>query len=378
MSSVVLQNATAAILSLLDSRKEELLEAENAGHFSPEFIADIAGTGFFSLTRPRQYGGEEIEYEELLLLIMQIAMRNGSLAWCLMIMAQHNISVRSYDRKVTDALFQSGPLMLATSFTPLGFAESTANGYELSGTWKYATGIHFANWMMVDAEIKEEGDRIVGKFVVPANHFQIQDDWDVLGMKATGSCSVVLSRHNVAAWQCVARVGVNASEDNRRQKIPRRYRIPQRVMTALGTLVPMVGMLSGMLNDAMPPPTRKKKPGSSLEEIAMRSQLLNLKDRIEQTEILFRSLAKEVTALTMKMDGGFDLHDQYSVLSKCATLTNYCRELSSELFAMSGTKASRQGSPIGERMVDIHVMSTHYLVRSAVTGINAALASLNG
>lgn len=369
---------TKELMALLDDNQKQLQEAEHAGRFSNELIEKIEGAGFFNLTRPRRYGGYEVEYEELLQLIILVAMRSGSLAWCLMIMAQHNVSSSAYQQKVTDELFQGEALKLATSFTPVGMAERSDHGYRVSGSWRYATGIHFANWMLVDAEIRGEGESLIGKFLVPADKFQIHDDWHVLGMKATGSCSVTLPATDVPEWHCVARAGPNHADDSRRQKLPRRYRIPQRIMTGLGTVVPMIGMLNGMVNDALPPSLGQGRSGNSLEEIAIRNHLLEVKAKVEQVDVLFRSLASKVTALTMMLGGGFDAKTQYGILLQCANLTDRCRELSSEIFSLCGTKASMGESNIGRRMVDIHVMSTHYLVRRSVVGINAALASLNG
>lgn len=120
MRDVAFRQVTSRLLELLDGSHESLVEAEVNRHFDSSFIGKVAETGFFRLTRPRQFGGEEIEYEQLLDLVLAVAERSGSLAWCLMIMAQHLISARSYPASAVGELFTSDPLLIATSFILLG------------------------------------------------------------------------------------------------------------------------------------------------------------------------------------------------------------------------------------------------------------------
>lgn len=362
------------IETLLANQSDALQAAELNGCFNRAFITSIAETGFFDLTTPKAFGGNEVEYEDVLSIVSSVAIRSGSLAWCLMLMAQHNISIRTQDPSLVSELFAEKPLLLGSSFMPPGRALKIGDEYVLSGTWRYVSGAHFINWIMVDAEIESREGGGVAKFFVPASNLTIEGDWNTVGMRATGSCSVSLENVRVPSRRCVFQR--QHADGEKRGRIPRKYRIPQRVMIALGTIAPMVGMLQGMGRMALDR-TGPRRQKSSLEDISRREHLLRIMTSIHQVPQLFAMLCEKVTAMTMRARP-FDLQDQHWIVMQSSDISVKCRELSSALFAVSGTQAASVHDPLSRYMIDIHTMSTHYLVQPAVTNVNAALFSLNG
>jgi 3-hydroxy-9,10-secoandrosta-1,3,5(10)-triene-9,17-dione monooxygenase len=365
------------LFDLIDASSAVIDEAERKASFSPEFIHAIASTGFFDLTRPKRFGGHEIDYEELLSIILTISSRNGSLGWCLMILGQHNIVAQSYPESVANVLFKERPLLLTTCFTPVGHAISTSdNGYRLSGHWRYATGIQFCNWVSVDAKV--DNDSMPSTFLVPAKFFNASNDWDTIGMRATGSFSVALNAEDSSLIMRIPPDLRGHLTEHSRDRLPEAYRIPQRVMTALGTLAPVVGMLNGLAGilHGGPRPSHPGMQGINLEKLAARQALLTAISEAAQCDVLFRSLASAVTRLTKRREA-FSHTSVQDILHQCGLLAERCAIIASRLFVLSGTQSAHTEHPVSRILCDIHVMSSHYLLKLPVLSMNAALASMH-
>ena len=80
--------------------------------------------------------------------------------------------------------------------SPTGTATPTDDGYVISGTWNYVSGIPFATHFIGNALVKTEGkppQNVI--FAAPRERVVMHDDWGgdlTLGMRGTGSYSVSL------------------------------------------------------------------------------------------------------------------------------------------------------------------------------------------
>ena len=101
-------------------------------------------------------------------------------------------------------MFANGPdITIAGNGVPRGFARPVEGGYMIRGNWAYGSGIQHAEWVhsgcfLTDAEGK---DMIMGptgqpKIIVthhPRSTIKLMGNWDVLGLRATGSFDYTLS-----------------------------------------------------------------------------------------------------------------------------------------------------------------------------------------
>lgn len=356
------------VLACVSSSLAQLAEAEVTGRLPDKVIQDLVKTGFFDLVRPKQFGGQEAEFPDLIDIVVETASWNGSLAWFMMIMSQHNIVARLLPRSLCDMVFSSRPMLMASCAYPVGRAEPSGDTYILNGTWKYATGIHFSNWVLVDADIEGAPAGKGARFILPSSAFSVHDDWNAIGMRASGSNSISLIDHPVSATMRVESKLAHFSGRDAEIKVPRRYRIPGRLLTALGTTAPIIGLLVGMVRELSP----KQSTRLTLEQVASRAELTGLFGRVRILHDAYFGMVKQVSDYTYKPElftGAF----QQDMVMRCARLSQQCRALASELFAQSGTKGAERSSAVAIKFADIHVMSTHYLMRPLVAEVNSVL-----
>ena len=71
-----------------------------------------------------------------------------------------------------------------------GPATIDGDGYRLSGSWSFASGIKHAQWIHTLGVVEDTGQPLI--FVLPVERAELVDNWDVLGLRATGSIDYVI------------------------------------------------------------------------------------------------------------------------------------------------------------------------------------------
>jgi 3-hydroxy-9,10-secoandrosta-1,3,5(10)-triene-9,17-dione monooxygenase len=78
---------------------------------------------------------------------------------------------------------------------PVGKVTRVDGGFKLSGRWGFSSGSKHCDWVFLGAMIPplKEGDAPdMRTFLLPRKDYQIIDNWDVMGLRATGSHDVVV------------------------------------------------------------------------------------------------------------------------------------------------------------------------------------------
>ncbi len=91
-----------------------------------------------------------------------------------------------------ELLGSTHPYIIAPSLsTPPGEAVKVEGGVRVSGTWKWATGIMHADWVLAVALLRDgDGPSQMRMVLFPAGDAQVLDTWHADGMAGTGSNDV--------------------------------------------------------------------------------------------------------------------------------------------------------------------------------------------
>ncbi|NGO12170.1 hypothetical protein G5C60_32340 [Streptomyces sp. HC44] len=141
------------------------------------------------------YGGLETDVRTLSEVTKALSHYCPSTSWVVNNINGSNLLAAKFPRETRDEVFGDNPgAKLASVFAAAGTAVRTEGGYLLSGTWPYATGILHDDWaILVAREVNLDGDAVGGLSVlVPVADLTIEDTWHTVGMRATGSHTVVI------------------------------------------------------------------------------------------------------------------------------------------------------------------------------------------
>ena len=189
-----------ALLDAVESLRGVFLagsdEGEAAGTLPQSTVDAIYDSGLFSFKTPQVLGGAEADAMIQMDVIEAASRIESAAGWCLMIGAGSLSGMAAFlPNEAIDEIFVGGVAPKAAGVAaPTGKATLVEGGYRVSGRWAFASGIRHSQWVGFGAMVADGNSTLQQvRMVVPTSQVQIHDNWDVLGLRGTGSCEFSLS-----------------------------------------------------------------------------------------------------------------------------------------------------------------------------------------
>lgn len=198
----------AAARGLVEPLRTAAAAINEARAMPRQILEQLDAADLLSMARPARFGGAQASLKTVLKVSNELARGDASTAWVHSVYTGHDFLLGRFPEALQEEFWQSSDLPLcASSLVPTGKAAAVEGGWELSGTWSFCSGIDHASWTMIGAftgMIPGERPRPERRlFLVPEADYTIVDDWQVMGLRGTGSKSIVLDRAFVPAGRAV-------------------------------------------------------------------------------------------------------------------------------------------------------------------------------
>jgi len=168
-------------------------DIERAGRLPEELASALRKAGVFEMYAPASIGGPEVHPLTAFAVAEELARHDGSAGWCAQVSAAVTVFLAWIDPDGLAAMARSGPLHVAGSARPLGTAVAVDGGFRASGHWNYASGVRHANWFLGTCFVERPDGRTASKsMLIPVTDGTIVANWNVMGMRGTGSDDFVL------------------------------------------------------------------------------------------------------------------------------------------------------------------------------------------
>ena len=159
------------------------------GRLADAVVNALHDEGLFGMWVPRGLGGSELDPVESLRVIENVAYGDPSAGWVLMAASLAIGTGAAYlgDSAVSQ-LFPANATRLpviAGQGTRPGTAVPHKDGFLLSGSWSFASGIKHGTHIHTLGIIEGTGEPRI--FVLPVEQVKLIDNWNVMGLRATGS-----------------------------------------------------------------------------------------------------------------------------------------------------------------------------------------------
>ena len=187
---MLLEAARALVPRLAD----RAAAAAAARQLPAETIAEYHAAGILRILQPRRFGGMQGRFSLFSRIVEELSWGCASSAWVYAVLAEHQWIVTAYpDQAQIDVWGDDPRAVAASSLAPRAAATRTAGGWRLSGRYRFSSGCDYAQWAILGAFLGEMGDmRHAAYLLVPFSDIEIVDDWHVLGLRGTGSKSLLL------------------------------------------------------------------------------------------------------------------------------------------------------------------------------------------
>jgi indole-3-acetate monooxygenase len=163
---------------------------EAHGTLTPETIDALYRAGMFGLKLPVVLGGDEADPVTQTLVIEALSKANASAGWCAMVGATGAALPGAFlaDEAIGEMFVSDRVPKCAVVAMPMGKAEIVSGGYHLTGRWPFASGVRHSEWITAGAIVVRDGkpEHLLMAFRTKSAH--IYDNWQVAGLKGTGSC----------------------------------------------------------------------------------------------------------------------------------------------------------------------------------------------
>jgi len=166
---------------------EHAAAGDKEGRLADAVVAALHDEQLYGMWTPRILGGAELTPVESLQVIENVAYGDPSAGWVLMAAALAIGTGAAYlgDSAVKELFGGKRFPVIAGQGTRPGNAVPVDGGFRLSGSWSFASGIKHGTHIHTLGIIEGTGEPRI--FVLPVGQAKLIDNWDVMGLRGTGS-----------------------------------------------------------------------------------------------------------------------------------------------------------------------------------------------
>lgn len=188
------QSVLAGIDDLLPQIRERAQATEDLRRLPDETVQDLQDVGFFTLLQPEQWGGLQCDPTLFYEAVRRLASACGSTGWVSSIIGVHNWHLALFDQQAQEEVWGEDPkTRVSSSYAPMGAGVVTDGGYLVNGAWNWSSGCDHATWAFLGGPVIKDGRPVdFGSFLIPRSEYRIDDVWHVVGLRGTGSNTVVV------------------------------------------------------------------------------------------------------------------------------------------------------------------------------------------
>ncbi|MFD4432480.1 3-hydroxy-9,10-secoandrosta-1,3,5(10)-triene-9,17-dione monooxygenase oxygenase subunit [Nocardia sp. NPDC058497] len=188
------QEVIERVEALLPTLRERAQEAEDLRRIPDESMKALQETGFFRLLQPKQWGGHAADPVVFYDTVRKIASACGSTGWVAGIIGVHNWHLALFDQQAQEDVWgEDTDVRISSSYAPMGAGQAVDGGYIVRGSWAWSSGSDHATWAVLGGPVIKNGKPVdFGSFLIPRSDYRIDDVWNVVGLRGTGSNTVVV------------------------------------------------------------------------------------------------------------------------------------------------------------------------------------------
>jgi alkylation response protein AidB-like acyl-CoA dehydrogenase len=345
------------LLEAVRARSEAFDEAQEVGADVVELMREA---GIFRALVAKQFGGDEVSPADFIRMIEAIAQVNGSAAWVASF--GHTAAyITVLPVETLRKIYANGPdVNICGALFPPANAPAVDGGFLVSGKWKFGSGTPGAD--LVGVGIKAEGVDDGGlprMALMPRAKVSIARNWDVIGLRGTGSHDVVVDKVHVPLEWTFIRGGASSLDTPL-------YRYP--VMALAAQVLAVVGL--GVARSALDTLIEMANARGSITGAPLLADRAYVQNDVAQAEASLRSARSffyEVTedAYATLQSGDPLPIEKVNLLRLASThVAAVGVEVSQTAYKLSGTTAIYKDHPIAKNMNDALVVAQHAFLAS--------------
>ena len=350
--------AKPAWADLLAEIRQRSTEFEDQGHVSADLIEQLQTIGFYRAAVAKQFGGDELAPAEILTMVEALSEADGSVGWVASFAPQTAMYLAALPLAGVSEIYRDGPdKVVAGALFPLQPARLVDGGFMVSGQWSFGSGCMAASWIGVGVMADDPLDPAIKRPLIammPVEAAEIVPNWDVVGLRATGSHDLRVKERFVGSEFTALRGGPPVIDGAL-------YRFPAICWSAFNHSVVGLGIARAAL-DAMAKLATQKASITGAPRPADRGYIqLGMAKADAQLRSARAFYYEQVDCLwQIVLKGDTPTVEQRAVARlAAANAAHVGAQVTQAAFTMAGTTSTKMKSPIQRHLRDSMMVTQH-------------------
>ena len=357
----------------------EAAESERNRTLTPAIVDAMWASGLMSAFNPRQAGGVEPSFSEMIETWIEMAWQDGSFGWIGIANLPSSFAAAAYlpdDGFAEVFTAHDNRVTMGGQFFPNGQGSAVDGGFRLTGSWSFGSGTGHSEYVaagffpMDDGEMRwiTEGVPDMRVAVVPREEISFNDGWHVQGLKGTGSYDYSAEDVFVPTYRTFplfSRAPLRGTSPATRMGL-----MP---VTAAGHASWALGVAKSMLDDVQELAATKFRM-SDMASLATRPTFQKgLAHHVAAWRSARLLILDAFTSAESAVASGEDLTPTLRADMRAAAVyaTDIARECAEWAHLVAGTSAIREGSRLERAFRDLYTGTQHAFISEKVA-IDAA------
>lgn len=370
-SAAAAPDAVARARALIPVIEAASPRIEQARELPADLLAALHEAAIFRSLLPRSVGGYESHPARHVQVTEAIARGDGSVGWVVSQGSGCSMTAAYLDPAIAREVFGPKDAVLAWGYGANGHAVECAGGYRLTGKWSFASGSRHATWIgghsivcAPDGTPRRDarGEPIERTMLFPRPCAGFIDDWQVVGLRGTGSDSYAVDDVFVPASHSAAR-----DWPAERREAGTLYRFSSLSMYAAGFGGVALGIARAMLDDFIAL-AQSKVP--TAQATSLRDNPV-IQAQVGRAEARLRAArAQLIQCLTeihddVQQSGEVSLEQRVMIRMASTYAIHEARDVADFVWQEAGATAIFERNAFERRFRDIHTVTQQAQGRSA-------------
>ncbi|MGA5463731.1 acyl-CoA dehydrogenase family protein [Mycobacterium sp. NPDC050041] len=373
------------VMELADQFKEQAVEAEKLGQLSDATVKNMKAAGSIRLLQPAEHAGFEVHPREFAETVMATAALDPAAGWVNGVVGVHPYQLAYADPRVAQEVWATDvDTWIASPYAPQGVAKPVDGGYVFNGRWQFSSGTDACDWIILGAMVGDADGKPVMPpqilhMILPRSDYEIVDDsWDVVGLRGTGSKDVIVRDAFVPAYRTMDGLKVmDGTAQIEAGMTKTLYKMPWSTMFPLGISAATIGICEGALAAHLD--YQRERVGANGTAIKDDPYVMfAIGDAAAEIEASRQALLANVDRIYDMVDAGKEVSFADRAAVRRSQVKAVWRAVAAvdQIFSRSGGNALRMDKPLQRYWRDAHAGVAHAIHVPGTIYHASALSSL--
>ncbi|MEU5373636.1 acyl-CoA dehydrogenase family protein [Streptomyces sp. NPDC005951] len=220
--------------------------AEEDRQLTADVVRAMVEAGYARHFVPADHGGSAGTFTELSAAITVVGARCAAAAWSASLMANLARMAAYLPVEGRKEVWKDGPdTLIVGGVSPVGRAHAEGDGWRLSGKWPYISLVDHSDWALVCGVVRTGAGYEPRLFALPREVYTVDKTWSDIGMRATGSNTLVAEDVFVPATLSFPVSDLHEREEA--EPLPPCHAVPLQAVNGLSFCLPILGAAEGAL-----------------------------------------------------------------------------------------------------------------------------------